>query len=204
MKITTISILEKVRAPSRIKFRKGLGCCDSYARRGTLVAPEFQSLVVDDPAHHPAERAERPDGRQHPLVLKRVQNGCGGEQNEAERVRRDQELHGFSLLQGTVLGGTLPQRSAVFSRNSDDTTNIAYIRLEIKYNRKSPYFWAFSRISYWIKKFSSPKFKIWFPPSSFDYAQDYGRASEPTRLPVAIAPGDCGQVFFSGFFCGFH
>ena len=35
-----------------------------------------------------------------------------------------------------------------------------------------------------IKKFSSPKIKMWF---------------EPTRPPVTIAPGDCGQVFFSGF-----
>ncbi len=31
-----------------------------------------------------------PDGHQRPLVLKRVQDGCGGEQDETERVRRDQ------------------------------------------------------------------------------------------------------------------
>jgi len=44
-------------------------------------------------------------------------------------------------------------------------------------NRKSLYFKAFSRFLYWIKrikKFSSPKIKIWFEP-----------------------------MFFSGFFCGF-
>ncbi len=54
-----ISILEKSGAPSRIEFRKGLGC---RARRGTLVAPELQTPVVHDAARQPKGRAERPDG----------------------------------------------------------------------------------------------------------------------------------------------
>src|SRR3989344_8636849 len=39
-----------------------------------------------------------------------------------------------------------------------------------------------------IKKFSSPKIKIWF---------------EPTPIPSAFS-GATGQVFFSGLFCGFR
>ncbi|MEX2028924.1 MAG: hypothetical protein WD963_00365 [Candidatus Paceibacterota bacterium] len=65
--------------------------------------------------------------------------------------------------------------SAVENYLSLNTYNIAYMSLKVKLNRKSPYFKAFSRISYWIKKFSSPKIKIWFKP-----------------------------MFFSGFFCGFE
>ena len=54
-------------------------------------------------------------------------------------------------------------------------TNIAYMRLKVKRNRKSPYFRAFSRFLYWIKKFSFPRIKIWFAP-----------------------------MFFSGLLCGFE
>jgi len=52
---------------------------------------------------------------------------------------------------------------------------IVYMGLKVKRNRKSPYYRAFSRFLYWIKKFSSPKIKIWFEP-----------------------------MLFSGFFCGFE
>jgi len=55
----------------------------------------------------------------------------------------------------------LPQRLSV-SFDSDNTTNIVYMGLEVKLNRKSPYFRAFSMFQYWIKKFSSFKIKIWF------------------------------------------
>ncbi len=54
-------------------------------------------------------------------------------------------------------------------------TNIAYMGLKVKDNRKSPYFRAFSGFLYWIKKFSFPRIKIWFAP-----------------------------MFFSGLFCGFE
>src|SRR3989344_5872835 len=63
-------------------------------------------------------------------------------------------------------------------RNADHQftiTSIAETKHSVKNNRKSPYFMAFSRFLYWIKKFSSPKIKIWFEP-----------------------------MFFSGFFCGFE
>ena len=42
---------------------------------------------------------------------------------------------------------------------------LTYMSLKVKLIRKSPYFRAFSGFLYWIKKFSSPKIKIWFPPS---------------------------------------
>ena len=59
--------------------------------------------------------------------------------------------------------------------NGDNFANIAYMDLKVKLNRKSPYFRPFSRLQYWIKKFSSRKIKIWLEPR-----------------------------FFSGFFCGFE
>ena len=36
---------------------------------------------------------------------------------------------------------------------------LTYMSLKVKLNRKSPYFRAFSRFLYWIKKFSSPKMR---------------------------------------------
>src|SRR3989338_452424 len=45
------------------------------------------------------------------------------------------------------------------------------------------------------KKFSSPKIKIWFPPSL-----KLRRTGAPTRFAKASAR----RVFFSGFFCGFE
>ena len=58
-------------------------------------------------------------------------HGDGTEQNHS--CERECLLHGFYLLQGAVLGGTLPQRSAGFW-NSDDATNIVYMRLKVKRN----------------------------------------------------------------------
>ena len=50
----------------------------------------------------------------------------------------------------------LPQRLSV-SCDSDNTANIAYMGLEVKLRRKSPYFRTFSEFVFRIKKFSSPK-----------------------------------------------
>ena len=68
-----------------------------------------------------------------------------------------QPVH-FDLLKVLFSDALLRQRLTVF-QNSDNTTNIAYMSLKVKRNRKSPYFRAFSRFLYWIKKFSSPKMR---------------------------------------------
>ena len=39
--------------------------------------------------------------------------------------------------------------------------------LKVETNRKSLCYKAFSGFLYWIKKFSSPKIKIWFEPMFF-------------------------------------
>ncbi len=93
---------------------------------------------------------------------------------QAQQVRFLHCLFSFKVQFSTAL---LPQRLSV-SCDSDNTANIAYMGLKVKPNRKSPYFRAFSGVLYLIKrikKFSSPKIKIWFEP-----------------------------MFFSGFFCGFE
>lgn len=128
-----ISILKK--APSRSAFCEELECGDSGERRMASISPQIRSPVVDNSAHHPTECTERPKDRQHPLVLKCVQNSCGGEQNEAERVQCDQEFHNSYLLQGAVLGGTIPQRLSV--SDSDNTTNIAFNSSKVKRNKKA-------------------------------------------------------------------
>ena len=58
-------------------------------------------------------------------------HGDGADQNDPDECKR--LLHYYYLLQGAVLGGTLPQRSAGFW-NSDDATNIVYMRLKVKRN----------------------------------------------------------------------
>ena len=71
--------------------------------------------------------------------------------------------------------------------------NIAYTSLKVKLNRKSPYFRAFSGFPYWIKKFSSPKIKIWFEPNFFRAEtermnQPRHRLAEPRRTPKKNVP----------------
>jgi hypothetical protein len=92
-----------------------------------------------------------------------------------ERVTNPQQVaHDHSSFQGTFSIATLRQILSFFL-NSDNALRIPYMGLKVKPNRKSLYFKAFSGLQYWIKKFSSPKIKIWFEP-----------------------------MFFSGFFCGFE
>ena len=191
-----ISILEKVRAPSRIAFCLGLVVGDNPTLLGKLGSMGEFHRTGDEPEGNPErgkptgpddnqgrvqshrgerrlatdelERLGRPKGRDESRHHK-----C--EAHDCHHWRRDlNELVYNFLLQGAVLGGTLPQRSAGYW-NSDDIVNIAYMDLKVKLNRKSLYSKAFSGIQYWIKKFSSPKIKIWFEP-----------------------------MFFSGFFCGFE
>lgn len=62
---------------------------------------------------------------------------------------------------------------------------LAYLCILVKRNRKSPYFRAFSGFSYWIKKFSFPKIKIWFEPTFG--ARERTRTSTPLRAPAPQA-----------------
>ena len=146
MKITTISILEKMRAPSRIEFRKGLVvdvCCDS----SSLLSPgagERDEHHANGDVHH----ADRDVARENP-----DQAADGKEQaSDCVSVHR---LFSFKVQFSTA---PLPQRLAV-SCDSDNTANIAYMGFQVKPNRKSPYFRAFSGFAFWIKKFSSPKMR---------------------------------------------
>ena len=202
--MTKFSILDKSRAPSRIAFCEGLvgwfgsselprnkpsGLCEVH--RGDA-EPDGDSERGE--FAHPARRLEAVgDGRNHRHLTEDVSEGLHlseirqpGE-NEHEAHQRQQRsncidhivevivlVHRLSPFEGTVLDGTLPPRSTGFW-NSDNIANIAYMSLKVKPNRKSLYLKAFSRFQYWIKKFSSPKIKIWFE-----------------------------SMFFSGFFCGFE
>ena len=91
---------------------------------------------------------------------------------QASGVRSHSENHGhvrapFKVQFSTAL---LPQRLAV-SCDSDNTANIAYMSLEVKYNRKSPYFRTFLGFCIGLKKFLPPKLKYGssrcFSPGSF-------------------------------------
>ena len=78
-----------------------------------------------------------------------------------ECVTQHQKIdHDYSSFQGAFSVATLRQMLSV--SNSDNTVNIAYMGLKVKLNRKSLCYKAFSRFQYWIKKFSSPKIKMWF------------------------------------------
>ena len=80
----------------------------------------------------------------------------GTQEQQTEQVRFLHRLFSFKVQFSVA---NLPQRLSV-SCDSDNTANVAYMGLKVKLNRKSPYFRAFSRFLYRIKKFSSPKIKI--------------------------------------------
>src|SRR3990167_7841761 len=203
-----ISILQKMRAPSRIAFCEGLVCeaysprllgRENHRRDGGLQLLPFRVVAIDflhrrDALHELKTRIVGFEVRVGQHVLGRdeeifqrdfvvAEMDCVAHRTESERLdfqasgfRSHFENHGhvcapFEVQFSTAL---LPQRLAV-SCDSDNTANIAYMSLEVKHNRKSLYFRAFSGFVFWIKKFSSPKIKIWFEP-----------------------------MFFSGFFCGFE
>ena len=198
MKITTVSILKKVRAPSRIEFRRGLWC-ETLASPRLLGRQEGGVSELDRSRGEPQSQPEWSEpsdsqGRQEPVSdrgydrefpddevedlhlpqLGEAEKDEDAGNNGHQRRGDFQELDHFDLLKVQFSTALLPQRLAV-SCDSDNTANVAYMGLKVKPNRKSPYFRAFSRFVFWIKKFSSPKIKIWFEP-----------------------------MFFSGFFCGFE
>ena len=192
--MTIISILQKVRAPSRLLVHKGL--IEDWVKRVGLDALDAADageghrilfaidIENDEGENHP------PAGREENRIdlLHRSDNLPVGVQDRQTHALTlfQKTVHSFYLLQGAVFGGTLPQKSAGFW-NSDDANNIAYMPLKVKSNwtnRKSPYFRAFSGVSYWIKNFSSPQFKTWFAPMFFpgSFAVLSGAASPPAFL----------------------
>ena len=185
MKISMISNIEKVRAPSRLlvrerlvgwlrssdsprhkpsglgKVHRGDGEPDGDSERGELAHPARRLEAVGDGRDRRHFAEDEPEG----LHLAEIREADENEHEAHQRQHRSNGLDDvetavllvhFTLLQGAVFGGTLPQKSAGFW-NSDDTTDIAYMRLKVKRNRKSPCFRAFSRFLYWIKKFSFPR-----------------------------------------------
>ena len=169
-----ISILEKRRAPSRIEFRRGLWFeTPPHCRRSfsALLLGVIDHATGDQ--HEPDGDAQRVDGVD--LV---VDEPVPHESTDPHQLGDDPKdpsevLHRLSSFKVQFSTALLPERLAV-SCDSDNIANIAYMGLKVKPNRKSLYLKAFSRFQDWIKKFSSPKIKIWFEP-----------------------------MFFYGFFCGF-
>ena len=154
MKITIVSIIEKVRAPSRIEFRKGLEWGDS-TRLGTSRRLSAEEVV---PA---SDDEEQTDTRHHDvadLVAVVLSETASDQMTDDETCTKHCEIHDF-LPQDTMFStALLPQKLSV-SCDSDNTANIAYMGLNVRPNRKSPYTRAFSGFLYWVKKFSSPKMR---------------------------------------------
>ncbi|MDP2720346.1 MAG: hypothetical protein Q8O75_00020 [bacterium] len=94
-------------------------------------------------------------------------------------------LHGLSPFVSECMTKTQQQFS---------TRKNSILHTKSQTQQKNQHFCCFNGLNLidsWIKKFSSPKIKIWFPPSP-----GYGRAGEPTRFAGASAR----RVFFYGFF----
>ena len=147
MKITTVSILEISRAPSRNMFCEGLmvdACCDFSSLLSQGIGYRDEHHANDD-AHH-ADRDVASESKEQTA-------------NGKEQTCDCKSVHRLYLLKGLFSTALLPQILSV-SCDSDNTANVAYMGLKVKLNRKSPYFRAFSRFLYRIKKFSSPKIKI--------------------------------------------
>ncbi len=74
-----------------------------------------------------------------------------------------------------------------------DNANIAYMRLKVKHNRKSPYYMAFSGFSYWIKKFSSPKMRnrqfVFTPKIEYELVAERSEANQNSLTFPTWCPG---------------
>src|SRR3989344_926390 len=100
----------------------------------------------------------------HPVDVSRGDEATRGDAQHITEVKLFR-LHGLFSSQGSDYRDSLATR--VWTYNSITDSNVAYYASSVKSNRgnrKSPYFRAFSRFLYWIKKFSSPKIKTWFEP----------------------------------------
>ena len=100
----------------------------------------------------------------HPVDVSRGDEAARGDAQHITEVKLFR-LHGLFSSQGSDYRDSLATR--VWTYNSITDSNVAYYASSVKSNRgnrKSPYFRAFSRFLYWIKKFSSLKIKTWFEP----------------------------------------
>lgn len=199
--MTIISILEKVRAPSRFLVRKGLVGARAPALWESLDDPDtFQDQVNQTPDCRENDKCEE----DHAECLREVigsllcflaeeahhaqqqQSWLSCEQEIPEPVHRLSSSR-FKVQFSTAL---LPQRLSV-SCDSNNAYILAYLLLNVKdnwVNRKSPYFRAFSGFLSWIKNFSSPQFKTWFAPMFFSgsFAVLSGAASPPAFLAGVV------------------
>lgn len=113
----TISILEKVRAPSRFLVRKGLEW-GGDVRSGTSRQLPAEEVV---PAPRDEDEADaRHDGVHH-LVVVVPAEAADDEVTDDETDTYKCEVHDF-LPQGAVLGGNIPPRSWVFGFPMTPTT----------------------------------------------------------------------------------
>ena len=140
-----ISILEKVRAPSRIEFRKGLGCEACCPR---LVDGHGNQVGTED------NRLEETSFGCHDPIAFRERLPDEVADHETDKNTNCCSVHIY-LLKEQFSAALLPQKLSV-SYDSNNTANIACMGFKVKPNRKSLYLKAFSRPLYywiWIKKF---------------------------------------------------
>gem|GEM_PF-2425281 len=212
MKISMISNIEKVRAPSRIEFRRGLVLGAALLLHEQMhdpsekkrerrfddgdegAAPDFLAEaplfllavmhLVGHVAHHHCDADCRNDaesrsseGRDHepsPQHAQRVavEDGTGDHQErDTDDSAENAQCNHFSTSSRYWISATLSPWSPWNSRFS---TLLKSIILRHK-SQETASRRLLGSNSYWIKKFSSPKIKIWFAP-----------------------------MFFYGFFCGFE
>ena len=112
-------------------------------------SPQHEGHVVGDPG-------ERGD------IFFEADTDDGVDRDHRNRTDQDDSderkglFHRSCLLQGSVFGGTLPQKSVGFW-NSDDKGILTYMHLKVKRNRKSRYFRAFLDFRIGLKNFLPPK-----------------------------------------------
>ena len=166
-----ISISEKERAPDRFLVHRGLEWGDG-ARLGTSRRLPAEKVI---PA---SDNQEQTDARNHDvadLVAVILPESAPDQMANDETCAQYSEIH-LQPPQGTVFSVAKLSQRLSSSYEFNNITNVAYISLKVKRNRKSLYFKAFSRISYWIKKFSSPKMRN--REFSFEPKMHYARAAE--------------------------
>ena len=183
MKISMLSNIEKVRAPSGIEFHKGLGCETLLSSRLLGGQPSGLCEVhrADGEPDCDAEWSERADGESR---LEGVGDGrhegdlpqreakhlhlpelgkTQANQHEAHHgQQRSGDFHEFQHCmppQGTVFSVALLRQRLSVSYDSDNLLRIAYYELYVKPKTKI----AISGVSQFlirmIKKFSSPKMR---------------------------------------------
>src|SRR3989344_3586899 len=153
-----ISILKKVRGPSRDDLRRALGCELGTWRRSSVAAGRLRRRgaleqnprqEVDAPRLPEGDDLDREDLGHQP-VPEEVSGDGGNDAHDSDDANREnadadadcqlsQPVHTFSPLKVQFSTALIPQRSGVF-QNSNDIANIAYMGLKVKPNRKSPYF----------------------------------------------------------------